>query len=300
MPDTTEEKKTKRSVQRSPNYPAFSLREAIEKAKVIYDQEKRSYTTSDVIAAHLGYNQAVGGPGGRALSAMRQYGLLDESEGKVRLSDAAYYLIHYPADSQERIQATKAAIRKPALFSELLTEYKDGLPSDQTLHSTLLRRGFNPSVIADVIRTFRDTVAVDSGQNVNYSAIQVGDYVQWEPGGVVQFQEPQRVKRLSDDGKFAFFDGSDTGVPAEELVKAAAPSGESEVAGVLGRSYVLRRAAPKPGMNNEVFTLNEGEVVLQWPNKMSAESYEDFKDWLDLVARKAKRAVENKESETGK
>jgi hypothetical protein len=297
MTDQTEERKPKRSIQRSPNYPAFSLREAIEKARVIYDQEKRSYTTSDVIAAHLGYNQAVGGPGGRALSAMRQYGLLDESEGKVRLSDAAYYLIHYPPDSPERIQATKAAIRKPALFNELLIEYKDGLPSDQTLQSTLLRRGFNPSVIADVIRTFRDTIAVDSGQNVSYPAILAGDYVQWEPGGADQFPVPQRVKRLSEDGKFAFFDGSETGVPVGELVKATAPSGESEDSGGNGKQSVIRRVAPKPGMNSDVFTLDEGEVVLQWPTRMSPESYEDFKDWLDLIVRKAKRAVEKKDSE---
>ena len=48
---------------------------------------------------------------------------------------------------------------------------------------------------------------------------------------------------------------------------------------------------PKVGMNSDTFTLDEGQVILQWPANMSPESYEDFKSWLDLVARKAKRAA---------
>jgi hypothetical protein len=45
-------------------------------------------------------------------------------------------------------------------------------------------------------------------------------------------------------------------------------------------------------MKQEVFTLSEGDVVLQWPSEMSPESYTDFKDWLDLIARKVQRAAQ--------
>jgi hypothetical protein len=34
-------------------------------------------------------------------------------------------------------------------------------------------------------------------------------------------------------------------------------------------------------MKQEVFTLAEGDVVLQWPSELSMESYTDFKDWLN-------------------
>lgn len=47
----------------------------------------------------------------------------------------------------------------------------------------------------------------------------------------------------------------------------------------------------RPNMNQEVFTLVEGDATLQWPSEMSAESFADFKDWLDLIRRKAERAV---------
>jgi hypothetical protein len=43
------------------------------------------------------------------------------------------------------------------------------------------------------------------------------------------------------------------------------------------------------GMNYEVFTLEKGQAVLQWPANMSKESYEEFKAWLDLIAIKVKR-----------
>jgi len=49
-------------------------------------------------------------------------------------------------------------------------------------------------------------------------------------------------------------------------------------------------------MKNDVFTLDEGQASLQWPAKMSQESYDDFKSWLDLIARKAKRSVVRKEA----
>lgn len=45
-------------------------------------------------------------------------------------------------------------------------------------------------------------------------------------------------------------------------------------------------------MNNDTFSLDEGQVVIQWPSKMSQESFEDFKAWLDIITRKAKRSVQ--------
>ena len=50
-------------------------------------------------------------------------------------------------------------------------------------------------------------------------------------------------------------------------------------------------------MNNEVFTLEEGDVVFQWPSKLSPESFADFEAWLQIILRKAKRAVGTKDKE---
>ena len=53
----------------------------------------------------------------------------------------------------------------------------------------------------------------------------------------------------------------------------------------------------KLGLNNEVFTLEEGEVALQWPANMSPKSYEDFKEWLNLIDKKIKRAVDKTDAQ---
>lgn len=155
----------KRKIHRSPSYPVFALEDAIAKAKQVYDSEKRSSTTAEVIASHLGYSQATG-PGGRAVSALRQFGLLEENAGKYRISDLGFTLIHFDTDSAEWRKAINDASRRPTLFRELMEEYPDGLPSDATLKNELLRRGFNPSAISDAVSIFRETMAL-VGSDVN-------------------------------------------------------------------------------------------------------------------------------------
>jgi len=161
------EEREKRKVHRSPSYPAFSLGEAIEKTDSIYKHEKRSATTADVIASHIGYSQAKG-PGGRAVSALRQYGLVEETGGKCRISELGYTLVHYERSSTEWKQAAVEASRKPTLFRQLLEEYQDELPSDATLRHDLLKRDFNPASIPDVVSIFRSTMSLaQTGDSVH-------------------------------------------------------------------------------------------------------------------------------------
>jgi hypothetical protein len=47
-----------------------------------------------------------------------------------------------------------------------------------------------------------------------------------------------------------------------------------------------------PGSKQDVFSLPEGEVVLQWSEPLSSESYEDIESWLKLVLPKLKRSVQ--------
>ena len=45
-------------------------------------------------------------------------------------------------------------------------------------------------------------------------------------------------------------------------------------------------------MKEDVFTLAEGDAVLQWPAPISPESYTDLKDWLDIMLRKIERQAQ--------
>lgn len=48
---------------------------------------------------------------------------------------------------------------------------------------------------------------------------------------------------------------------------------------------------PAPqGIKQDVFSLDEGQAVIQWPANMSEESFADFKEWLKLLEKKIGRA----------
>ena len=225
-----QQEKEKRKVHRSPSYPAFDLAEAISKAQAVYKGEKRSATTAEVIASHMGYSQA-NGPGGRAVSALRQYGLIEENSGKYRISDVGYTLAHFDRDSVEWKAAVVEAARRPGLFRELLEEYPDGLPSDATLRNDLLRRGFNPGAVSDVVSIFRSTMSLAGSEHgiydgeVNASAAtpQQATPARTQQAGAAQAKESLQKPSISQistpvgkdqDGQIVFahvnFDGSIT------------------------------------------------------------------------------------------
>jgi hypothetical protein len=49
--------------------------------------------------------------------------------------------------------------------------------------------------------------------------IQVGDKVQWESDGACRFESPKKVTAISECGKWAFVEGTKTGLPISELHK---------------------------------------------------------------------------------
>ena len=64
----------------------------------------------------------------------------------------------------------------------------------------------------------------------------------------------------------------------------------------LAKPPILRNAPLVPGMNNEIFTLEEGQAALQWPKNLSKDSFEDLEAWLKLIVKKAKRVSEKQET----
>ena len=36
-------------------------------------------------------------------------------------------------------------------------------------------------------------------------------------------------------------------------------------------------------MKQETFALDNGSILIQWPEELSEESYQDFVDWVDIL-----------------
>ena len=159
MNDQTPQKK---KVTRSPGYPALSLREAIEKATVLYEKEKRHPAPLTAIESHFGFKIG-GGTVSRVISALGKFGLVDDegqlAEKQYKLSESALTIILSPPNAPERSAAIKNAALLPTLHREIWDLYGGQLPSDETLKSyLLLKRGFNPGFVDDFLKNFRDTI----------------------------------------------------------------------------------------------------------------------------------------------
>ena len=152
----------KRVVVRSPRSPSITFKEAVDKAKVIYQHENRAATTPLVIFQHLGFKKKTG-PAGRMLAALGQYGLLEKKGvANYSVSNKAFRLFNLPEDAPEREQIQRELAMRPLLFREIVAKYRStGLPSDSTLKSYLvIDRGFNSGSVEEFLKVFKAAIDV--------------------------------------------------------------------------------------------------------------------------------------------
>jgi len=60
------------------------------------------------------------------------------------------------------------------------------------------------------------------------SEIQVGDQIQWAPGGMMMFKNPPKVRSFSPCGKFLFVENETCGLPVGECTKIVTESEDEE------------------------------------------------------------------------
>lgn len=54
------------------------------------------------------------------------------------------------------------------------------------------------------------------------------------------------------------------------------------------------------GMRQDIFSVEEGAVTIEWPATLSIDSMQDIEDWLTIVKRKIARSVQKPGQEDGK
>jgi hypothetical protein len=160
---------------RSPNFPAISLPDAIEKTRTVFEKDKRAAVSLNTVLAHLGFSAKLSGSTARVISALRQFGLLDVLGTQFKVSELAYRILALSDGAAERLKAIQEAVKRPAIYREVLNNYPDGLPSDAGLSDYLLiEKKFNQVSIDGFIRAFRASIefarlipgAYTDGENV--------------------------------------------------------------------------------------------------------------------------------------
>jgi len=191
-----------RETLRSPNYPAFGLATALERAEAFYKENgKASVTTVSAVKA-WGYN-SLNGRSLRTLAALRQFGLLEDSGPKmVRLSQLALVILRSPVPHDPaRLGALQSAARKPTVFASLFDQYKDGVPGDDAMVSELeIRSNFTGEAARKLVAAFRETL--------NLVGVPVGgDTPSQDGGGDVWNQDqsterkPNKVAKMAESGR---------------------------------------------------------------------------------------------------
>jgi len=310
----------KRKRTRSPAYPFINLETALGRAKQFYDKEQRNAANVSVAMTHWGYTNDSSN-GAQTIAALTSYGLLGGegmgNQRKVRLTqNALRILLDARPDSKERADLIKQAALSPKIHQQLWEKWSTALPSDAQLRHTLLFDWpvpFNDKAVDGFIREYRDTISFakltesdkvgsevedKGGQNGAKRPLQVGDWVQWSPKGIDQFQEPKQITSVSHEGTYGFVDGSGTGLPIGELTVQPKPATVSESR---TREVVTLRSPEKQTiMRQDIFSLTEGTVTIQWPTPLSSESIQDLKDWLKIVERKITRSTSEAPKDEGK
>ncbi len=240
---------------RSPAYPAHNLAEAIEYARKIHSADRQHPVPRDVAAQHMGFS-GITGTSDRALSSLLHYGMAEKvAKGEIRVTDLALRVLH-PEDDHERLAALNEAAFNPQLFQELRRRYPGRPPASATLESFLTREGFAAAAIGPASKAFLETCRILQ---------QEGAY---ESDGDRRENTPEAIASKPLDE-----------VRPVQQVHIPNPSSTSP-------------PATGDALRQDIFTLEGGGfVTVALPEALSKREYEDLKDWLELMQRKAERKV---------
>jgi hypothetical protein len=161
----------KKMKHRSPNYPAVSLKRAVEMVKGLYETDRRQKVPMNIVAKRWGYKED-SSASQQAVAALSAYGLLDvEGVGtlrKVSVSEDAYkYLLSRPEVQKDLV--VKFAL-SPGINLKVWEHYGHELPQDDVLKEYLLfELKFNPETVGLFISRLRETVAFAGLANGDYT-----------------------------------------------------------------------------------------------------------------------------------
>ncbi len=240
------------SRSRSPSYPSFPLSEAISRVEHVFDADRQNPVDRETIAQHIGY-RGLSGASDKAISTLSHYGLLEKvAKGELRVSSLAVDILH-PVSSGAKAEAIAKAARHPSLFAQLFDRF-DVTPSAGALESYLKREGYLERAIKPISSAYLETCQF------------------LEQSGVTREAEGEQNddQEVHYDSEVGFRDGW-------QFATARADA-------------VGRLSDPLPAADIFNF-VNGGLVSVQLPVELSREEWNDLKDWLELMARRAERRV---------
>jgi hypothetical protein len=252
---------------RSPAHPFISLKAAFERAAAFEAKFGRHGSPYNKIGLAWGY-KGDGSQAQQTTSALKYFGLVEYTGPTndrlvVLTEDARNYMRAQQASTKTDI--ARACALRPKVMQMYWERWGADRPIDEIcLDQMILKDKFTESAAKAFLKVYDETIA--------FAGLKDGSKVETEGGD-------EQQERGSDRDASVQPQSERTLSPAPIAQPAPLPAGR----------LVL---PPKGvGMRREVFSLTEGDVVIQWPEHLSQESFEDVSDWLQILQRKIKRSV---------
>lgn len=145
---------------RSPSFPFISLPEAIQRVRLLYEAEGRNLVLPEVAVAHWGYAPKSSG-GRQTIAALKAFELLEDVNGRLRLTDVGQHLVLREPGSPEHNVLLRQVALSPPLFRRLWDRYGAELPPAQSLRSYLvLELKVNKNAVENLVGSYKKTVAL--------------------------------------------------------------------------------------------------------------------------------------------
>lgn len=248
----------KRKRNRSPNYPIIPLAKAVERASTLYQKNKTLYVPLKVACDAWDYKLG-SSVADQNIAAIRAFGLIEtRGQGSAREIRVSDVGRRIVLNATDRDALLKKMALGPSIHRELFESYRQGA-SDELLRNNLLFR--ESGVFNDAVV---DGVIDRFKQSIQFAKLETSDIIDGY----------EDVKK----------DGADGGVHADLSPSVVKPT-----------ELVERKAMS--GTKQDVFTLDEGQVVLQWPAAITEAGFADLKDWIQLALRKIGRSVKTQQQE---
>jgi hypothetical protein len=235
MSDVELPSKSKRD--RSPSYPSISLKTAMERLATLDEHFKRH--PAPFAKAGLAWGMKVASSqASSTVAALKSYGLVDyEGSGadlKVNVTEDGLTYLRAQQDNIKREVLRRAAL-KPKAIAKYWNEWGIPRPIDEVCLDELVLKGkFSQPGARAFLKVYDATIAyaglassdkikdkgdIDSDILHDQEKAEIGDYIQWESAGVLQFEQPKRVRAIQEieGSEWVFVDGSETGIAMNEV-----------------------------------------------------------------------------------
>ena len=222
--------------ERSPAYPAISLKVAIDRLERFDNKFKRHAAPFRHVGTAWGFT-AGSSQSNTIMAALKSYGLIQyEGSGnnrKVTISEEGRTYLRAQQDEIKKGVIRRAALKPKAIAMFWPMWGVDRPIDDICLDELILKHSYNSRAAPVFLRVYDETIAyaglTDSDKNTaevdqipdedgeRLVGASVGDLVQWEIDGVLQLQQPAQVLSIQENGEWVFVEGSNTGIPMNQI-----------------------------------------------------------------------------------